>query len=188
MATWFTADSHFGHANIIRYCKRPFASVQEMDETLIKNWNLVIRHKDTVYHLGDFTLGDQEEANHYFSRLNGILSLIPGGHDKRWIQKGEYSSKSGYPITILPPLNTIKLSIPGLGQPQLVVLCHYSMRVWDRSHYGSWHLYGHSHGNLPPLKNSLDVGVDSWDYQPVSIETIYPAICNLNKEPDQSAD
>ena len=76
-----------------------------------------------------------------------------------------------------PPLHTIKPSVPNLEQTQLVVLCHYSMRVWDRSHYGSWHLYGHSHGNLPPLKNSLDVSVDCWGYRPVSIDMIYQDIC-----------
>ncbi|MGD2156816.1 MAG: hypothetical protein PVG14_00145 [Anaerolineales bacterium] len=188
MTIWFTADTHFGHANIIRYCERPFASVQEMDEALIENWNDVIKPKDTIYHLGDFTLTGQEGANLYFSRLNGMISLIPGGHDKRWVRKGEYRSKSGYAIKILPPLYTIKLPILGRDQLKLIVLCHYSMRVWDRSHYGSWHLYGHSHGNLPSLKNSLDVGVDRWDYQPVSIESIYQAIRDLKSVSEQGAE
>ena len=71
MATWFTADTHFGHGNVIRYCERPFASVEEMDEVLIENWNYVIRPKDTIYHLGDFTLTGKEKANDYFSSLNG---------------------------------------------------------------------------------------------------------------------
>jgi calcineurin-like phosphoesterase family protein len=188
MSIWFTADTHFGHANIIRYCERPFDSLQEMDEVLIESWNQVIRPKDTIYHLGDFTLSGREEANYYFSRLNGNVSVIPGGHDSRWIRKGEYHSKSGYPVNILPPLHTIKVSITGLEQSKLVVLCHYSMRVWDRSHYGSWHLYGHSHGKLPSQKNSLDVGVDCWDYKPISIETIYKAIRNYSEESDQGTE
>ncbi len=188
MTTWFTADTHFGHENVIRYCERPFASVQEMDEALIENWNYITRPKDTIYHLGDFTLAGKEKANDYFSSLNGKISLIPGGHDKRWIRQGEYRSKSGYSINILPALHTIKLSIPDCEQPKLVVLCHYSMRVWDRSHYESWHLYGHSHGNLPTIKNSLDVGIDCWDYKPISIETVYRAIHSLNKELDQGDD
>jgi len=177
MTVWFTADTHFGHANVVRYCQRPFASVEEMDEALIRNWNQVVSSSDIVYHLGDFTLAGQEEANQYFPRLNGMISIVPGGHDKRWLRKGDYISKSSHPVTILPPLHTIKLSMPDLEQPQLIVLCHYSMRVWDRSHYGSWHLYGHSHGNLPPLKNSLDMGVDCWAYQPVSVDAVYQAIC-----------
>jgi len=188
MATWFTADTHFGHKNVIRYCERPFTSVQEMDEALIENWNDVVKPKDTIYHLGDFTLAGQEKASDYFSSLNGNILLIPGGHDKRWIRQGEYRSKSGYPINILPALHTIKLSIPNQEQPKLVVLCHYSMRVWDRSHYGSWHLFGHSHGKLPSQMNSLDVGVDCWDYQPISIETVYQAINSLNNKFEQGAD
>ncbi|MEA3350694.1 MAG: phosphoesterase [Chloroflexota bacterium] len=176
MSVWFTADTHFGHTNIIRYCERPFSSVEEMDSALIENWNQIVNSGDTVYHLGDFTLAGQEKANYYFFRLNGRISVIPGGHDKRWLRKGDYVSKSGHPVIILPSLHTIKLSMPNLEQPQLIVLCHYSMRVWDRSHYGSWHLYGHSHGNLPPLKNSLDVGVDCCDYMPVSVNTICQAI------------
>ncbi len=169
MTVWFTADTHFGHANIIRYCKRPCASVTEMDDMLIENWNQVVRPGDYMYHLGDFAMGGRDQAAHYFSRLNGVISIVPGGHDKRWLRKGEYRSKSGHPVTILSPLHTLKLSIPGIAQHQMVVLCHYAMRVWDRSHYGSWHLYGHSHGNLPPLQNSLDVGVDCWDYYPLSL-------------------
>ena len=108
----------------------------------------------------------------YFSRLNGRISVIPGGHDKHWVSKGEYLSKSEHPIVILPPLQTIKVSLSGMDKPQVLVLCHYAMRVWDRSHYGSWQLYGHSHGNLPPLPNSLDVGVDNCDYAPISLAQV----------------
>ncbi len=67
MTTWFTADTHFGHTNVIRYCARPFDSVQAMDETLIENWNQVVRPKDTVYHLGDFTPGGQQKGAQYFT-------------------------------------------------------------------------------------------------------------------------
>ena len=172
MTTWFTADTHLGHENVIRYCNRPFPSVAEMDEGLIENWNQAVNPDDVIYHLGDFTLLGKEPANAYFQHLNGRIRVIPGGHDHRWLGKGDYLSGSGHPVSILPPLRTIKVSLPDPDQPQLIVLCHYSLRVWDRSHYGSWHLYGHSHGNLLPLENSLDVGVDCWDFQPISLETI----------------
>ena len=172
MNIWFTADTHFGHANVIRYNQRPFTSAAEMDEALIENWNQSIGSKDSIYHLGDFTLLGKKSAEDYFQQLNGKIHLIPGGHDHRWIGKGTYHSGSGHPVVILPPLQTIKVSLPDSGQPQLIVLCHYSLRAWDRSHYGSWHLYGHSHGSLPPLENSLDIGVDCWDYCPVSLESV----------------
>ena len=172
MTIFFTADTHFGHENVIRYCHRPFASAAEMDDQLIENWNQAIGPDDIIYHLGDFTLMGKEPASRYFKHLNGNIHVIPGGHDHRWIGKGTYRSGSGHTVSILPPLHTIKVPLPNNDQHQLIVLCHYSLRVWDRSHYNSLHLYGHSHGNLPPLANSLDVGVDCWDYLPVSLEII----------------
>ena len=66
----------------------------------------------------------------------------------------------------------MSLKLPGLGvggYPQVIVLCHYALRVWDRAHYGSWHLYGHSHGQLPSLGLSLDVGVDCHGYRPLNL-------------------
>ncbi|NQS92172.1 MAG: phosphoesterase [Chloroflexi bacterium] len=172
MTIFFTADTHFGHVNVIRFCNRPYSSAAEMDEKLIENWNQEIGPDNTIYHLGDFTLLGNEPAEEYFQHLNGKIHIIPGGHDHRWTRNGTYHSKSDHPVVILPPLQTIKFPLRDSGQPQLIVLCHYSLRVWDRSHYGSWNLYGHSHGNLPPLENSLDVGVDCWDYHPVSLEDI----------------
>ncbi len=172
MSIWFTSDTHFGHANIIRYCDRPYSSLSEMDEALVAKWNQVVRPNDIVYHLGDFTLGKQEQAAAHFAHINGRISVIPGGHDKGWVSKGEYISKSGHPVVILPPLVTIKLPVPGVEPSQMIVLCHYAMRVWDRSHYGSWHLYGHSHCNLPQHLKSLDVGIDCWNYFPVSLEQV----------------
>jgi calcineurin-like phosphoesterase family protein len=72
---FFTADTHFGHANIIKYCQRPFSSVEEMNETLIANWNRVVAAEDTVYHLGDVALGD---AKPVLDRLKGKIVLIVG--------------------------------------------------------------------------------------------------------------
>lgn len=165
MTIYFTSDHHFGHANIIKFCNRPFDSVEEMDNDLIEKWNLVVRSGDVVYHLGDFTLKGIKEFKYYCSQLNGYLRIIPGGHDHRWLRKfTPTSTKTAY-CTVFPPLHTLKLNPP-------IVLCHYAMRVWDRFHYGSWHLYGHSHGNLPPHGLSLDVGVDNNRYIPLSWEHV----------------
>ena len=172
MTIWFTADTHFGHANIIKYCNRPFSSIEEMDESLIKNWNDAVGPNDTIYHLGDFTLAGKDAVRMYFLRLEGKIFIVPVGHDRKWLKGKEYFSRSDHPVTILPPLYTFSVSLPDEKHPQPIVLCHYAMRVWDRSHYGSWHLYGHSHGNLPPLKNSLDVGVDIRNYHPLSLHDV----------------
>jgi calcineurin-like phosphoesterase family protein len=151
--TFFTADTHFLHKNVIRYCERPFSSVEEMDETLISNWNAKVKPGDSVYHVGDFGFGN---CNSISERLNGKIYLVPGGHDK-----GHYKN-----ITYVEPLKTIKID------NQIVVLCHYCLRTWDRSHYNSWALFGHSHGKLPPIGKSWDVGVDGNDYSPLSWDEI----------------
>jgi len=80
---WFTADHHFNHANIIKYCNRPFSSVDEMNNELVRRWNEVIKPDDTVYHLGDFTLEGVETFYKFFMQLNGKILIIPGGHDYR---------------------------------------------------------------------------------------------------------
>ncbi len=83
MNHWFTADTHFGHANIIKYCNRPFGSSVEMNETMISNWNKVVQPGDIVYHLGDFCFGRKGyEFDIYFNRLNGLIVFIKGNHDK----------------------------------------------------------------------------------------------------------
>ena len=165
---WFTSDHHFGHKNIIEYCNRPFSSVEEMDEELIERWNSVVGMFDLVYHLGDFTLC--EGAARYFRRLNGTIFVVKGGHD-RWWNSYEYSSESGRngrSILKCDPLITI-----ASGLPKPIVLCHYPMYSWDKSHYNSWHLYGHHHRPVQGMGGkSLNVCVDLHDFYPIHLEQV----------------
>lgn len=82
MKIFFTSDTHFGHANIIKYCNRPFASVEEMNEGIIQKWNAVVSPGDVVYHLGDFAMGHKDNVN-IRKRLNGKVILVKGNHDKK---------------------------------------------------------------------------------------------------------
>lgn len=165
MSTFFTADTHFAHKNILKYAMRVFDHVDHMNDELILNYNKVVKDGDTVYHLGDFTFGDPKP---FTCRLNGNLILIPGNHDqlKKW--EGAHTKHSN--CVIAPALHQV--SING----QLIVLCHYGMRVWNKSHRGAWQLYGHSHNTLPEMDHlmSTDVGVDNpkWKYSPVSMEQL----------------
>lgn len=136
---YFTADQHFGHINIIKYCDRPFKHVDEMNDKIIANHNKVVHDKDVVYHLGDFTM--ERDAEKYIRRLNGTHKFIRGSHD--------------YWNPDLPYIIELKI------EDIYIVLCHYAMRSWPRSYHGSIQLYGHSHGQLSPDKNQLDVGVDT---------------------------
>lgn len=150
---FFTADEHYGHKNILQYCRRPFASVEEMDQELIRRHNEVVGTDDTVIHAGDFTLLKKAEAQGYMRQLRGHHSFLRGSHD-RWLGN--------------TPPTMLELTIEG----QFIVVCHYAMRVWPRSHYNSWQLYGHSHGKLDPIGKQWDIGVDNNNFCPVSFEQL----------------
>ena len=150
---FFTADEHYGHANIIKYCDRPFGSVEEMDEEIIRRHNSVVGPGDTVIHAGDFSLKKKAEVEDYVARLNGRHVFLRGSHDY-WLDSDAHE--------------IWERKIDG----RYVVVCHYAMRVWPRSHHNSWQLYGHSHGRLEPVGKQWDVGVDNNDFHPVSMDRL----------------
>jgi calcineurin-like phosphoesterase family protein len=156
MAVFFTADTHFGHAAIIRHTQRPFRSAEQMDEALISRWNACVAPGDTVYHLGDFSFRAGKGASAYLDRLNGEIHLIRGNHDDETV------NTSAARFASISDLRTIKV------EGQRIVLFHYPMREWPYAYSGAWHLFGHVHGTLDhaPHGPSLDVGVDSHGYRP----------------------
>ena len=147
-----------------------------MNETLIRNWNLVVSPQDIVFHLGDVAFEkDEAKRDWLISRLNGEKHLIWGNHDKGLRQGWQRNFKSVADMRVVhvpPEANAVYIGHRGGGQR--IVLCHYAMRVWDQSHYGTWQLFGHSHGTLKddPHMLSCDVGVDSWNFTPVSMEQL----------------
>lgn len=157
---FFISDSHFGHKNIIKYSGRPFETVKEMDEALISNWNARVQPEDTIYHIGDFAFGDgSKDPGKYFNRLNGKKHLVLGNHDNKKAINLDWESVGS-------------MSEISVGK-QRIVLCHYAMRVWHHSYRGVWQLFGHSHGSLPENNTlAFDVGVDVWNYSPVSFEEV----------------
>jgi calcineurin-like phosphoesterase family protein len=166
---WFTSDHHWGHANIIRFSNRPFASVEEMDEALVERWNGVVQTGDTVYHLGDmFLYKDVAKARAIRERLKGNICLIEGNHESTALRMKER-------FAWVKEIADVKIPDPdAAGGEQRIVLCHYAFRVWNKSHHGAWHLYGHSHGSLAddPLARSFDAGVDCHDYAPISYRRV----------------
>jgi calcineurin-like phosphoesterase family protein len=165
-----SADHHFGHANIIGYCNRPFSGAWEMDRKMVRAWNDTVGLGDTVYHLGDFTLGVWAEARARFSELAGRVKVLsyPWHHDRRWLGGAE-----AHLVELLPPM--VVLEVPELGDgehPLAITLCHYPLEVWDRKHFGAWSLHGHSHGNCPEVPRRLDVGVDCHGFRPVSLAEV----------------
>jgi calcineurin-like phosphoesterase family protein len=191
MSIFFTSDHHFAHGNIIKYSKRPFSSSEEMDNVMIERWNEKISKKDTVYYLGDITLtSDVEYISKLFSRLNGNVLFIEGNHDY-WIKETNLipRTKSGL-IEFLPPLVSIKVNHPALVNKKghlPIVLCHYSIRNWEMAHYGAWHLWAHSHGRLGKYGKSFDIGVDTNNFYPYSLEEVGIIMETLSMNFDASA-
>lgn len=159
MRTFFTADHHFGHDNIIGFSKRPFADIREHDDALVENWNSVVGKHDRVFHLGDFAMRkDTIYVRRIFDRLNGQKFLITGNHDKKATKDLGWSSVEGL----------MDIAVDG----QRIILCHYALRTWTAIRRGAIHVYGHSHGKLAGNAQSCDVGVDCWDYTPVDLDAI----------------
>jgi calcineurin-like phosphoesterase family protein len=159
MGYFFTADLHLFHGNAIRYCNRPFASAEEMNEAIIERWNSRVGRADTVFVLGDFAFAPRGPVESALRRLKGHKHLVLGNHDSRRVANAKgWEDVRAYK----------ELSIGG----RFLVLSHYAMRVWNKSHRGAFHLFGHSHGTAPGLGRSMDVGVDTNDFYPYSFEEV----------------
>ena len=169
MKTWFTSDTHLGHANIIRYCNRPFKNVDEMNETIVKNWNERVKPEDLVYFAGDFCFrnspggkageGEVHKADYYRKQLNGDIVFIKGNHDRN---------------------NSLKTNIERViirYGGHKICLVHNPIHI-DFSY--SFNFVGHVHEKWKFKKmkfasdqtNVVNVGVDVWNFRPVNFEEI----------------
>jgi calcineurin-like phosphoesterase family protein len=151
MRNFVIADTHFNHTNIIKYCERPFADAEEMDETMIRNWNQVVSPNDTVYHLGDFAFGPgaKQMVEGYVRRLNGKIILVKGNHDHEsatWYENRGFWSVHGGEATHYDGDKDVLLSHWPCPRKEPVI-----------------NIYGHVH-NL--------VKICSWNYRCVSVEQI----------------
>jgi calcineurin-like phosphoesterase family protein len=170
----FTADQHFGHENIIRFCERPFKDADHMTEVMVERWNRAVRPDQTVFHLGDFGYrGGVNFVKRTLARLNGNVILIQGNHDHR--RTLEF-------FTAVHDMAEVMVTAHGVDQR--IIMCHYAMRVWNHSFRGSWHLYGHSHGTLPSRQDrkEMDIGVDCWNFSPVSFWEIESVMDIMGQE------
>jgi calcineurin-like phosphoesterase family protein len=191
---FFTSDTHFGHANIIKFCDRPFRDVDHMDEQLIGNWNSIVQPEDTVWHLGDVALGPRERWASRLGRLNGHIFLVPGNHDRcspvmaknqaRQYNEGMAYLQYGFQmvmdeVELVNVRNPVNPHTPAVS----VVLSHYPFRGYERANdhrefegapldVGKPLIHGHTHSTERESCSEhgtpmLHVGVDAWDYHPV---------------------
>jgi calcineurin-like phosphoesterase family protein len=161
---WFISDTHFFHENIIQYCKRPFSSVEEMNEIMVDRWNAVVKPGDKVYHLGDVWMGPSihEERAKLWARLNGSKRLIVGNHDDI-----PYMSKGGF-------FKKVQLWKVWDNKPLLFthVPIHESSiheRVLDA---GGVNVHGHTHNMGSPKGPYKCVCVELTNYAPVNLEEL----------------
>lgn len=157
MTVFFTADTHFGHAGALSLYRRPFASVAAMDAAMLDRWNQAVTPHDEVWHLGDFALRrGQSAAADVLASLNGRKHLITGNNDPPEV--------SG-----LPAWSSVQPYAEFTLEDVRLVLCHYAFRTWNGMAKGALNLHGHSHGRLKPLPRQIDVGVDVWEFRPVTL-------------------
>ena len=170
MAVFFTADTHFGHANVIKHCSRPFTSMEEMDNAMLQNWNICVKERDDIYIIGDFCFrGSKDYAVQMLKQLNGRKHLITGNHDKKYLKDAKFTEQFAGIADLM------NLTVEG----EKVVLCHYPMAEWDGYFRGSWHIYGHIHNSrnetfeiMRTKERALNAGVDITNFFPVSFDEL----------------
>jgi calcineurin-like phosphoesterase family protein len=187
MRTFFTSDTHFGHANIIKYSGRPFKDVDHMNAAMVQAWNAVVAPGDVVYHLGDFAMGGKANVPKFLPQLNGTKILVAGNHDF----KTSFMLESGFAAVLHQAV--IKFPIDPRWQgmvPSLEAVCYLSHvpkedaphiydDYWGNRRQVDYHLCGHVHDGFAekltdaqePKVRVINVGVDQTaDFAPHPLE------------------
>lgn len=164
---YFTSDTHFHHNNIIKYCNRPFNNINDMNNTIINNWNTVIKKEDTVYHLGDFCLSNDDEIKNTYNLLNGHIILIRGNHDRKPVK---FYENIGFKVLTHAPiiLDEYKLMLSHVPLPDTKIKDEYI------------NLHGHIHNkkisqDYPKNyseKTHINLSVDVTNFKPISLDEI----------------
>lgn len=198
MTTFFTSDTHFGHARIIELSNRPFKDVTHMNESIVDRWNALVRPDDTVYHLGDVALGPIHDSLKYISRLNGNLILVVGNHDRMFppMAKGKQAKIEEWTEVYLDAGFDMILD-DGFAD---FIKGEYSFELSHFPYDGDSHneeryreyrkldagrplIHGHTHmDNKFSLSKKgtpqIHVGMDAWDFAPVSLQAVIDVLDN----------
>jgi calcineurin-like phosphoesterase family protein len=183
--TYLTADTHFGHDRIRTLATRPFIDSPHQTGELISKWNSVVPPNGVVYHLGDFAFCGAKNIEEIVGKLNGKIHLILGNHDMKFVEIERL-------ITALEGrvYNAVELYAPAYNGR--LYLSHMPHLSWDHSYLpGHYNCHGHLHlkRNESPKSadkdaierltaKHLDVGIDNFDYKPISIDAVYQALHN----------
>lgn len=163
---YLIADTHFGHANIIKYCNRPYYCVEDMNKDLIYRWNNIIADSDKVFILGDFALGTANQIKEWGRQLNGSKILIRGNHDKhtsKTYREAGFKQVIDYPILL----------------DGFLLLSHHP--VFTNSNSPFVNIYGHVHDDdkyQTITDGSCCISAERWKYNPVSLEFLKKLFIN----------
>ena len=155
----------------MKYSNRPFASVDDMNASMIRRWNAQVAPNDTVYSLGDWAFGKIEFTMDILRQLNGNIHMILGNHDKE-IKKNRKLLIDGDLVKSIKDYDEIYVG------NVFICLFHYPMQQFNKAHHGAWALHGHCHGTVIAPGKQVDVGVDSPfitgkpEYRPFSFNEI----------------
>lgn len=195
---WFTSDLHFGHKNVIEFCKRP-TTVEEQTDWIITQINSVVGEDDIVYHLGDFTFAGTSKIEEYtdiLNQLNGTWRFIMGNHDNIKLLT-EICNKADKKHVVVGHYTELKYN------KSKFVLCHFPFKSWNCSSNGSYNIHGHCHGELTKRHfsnkyvekiaevfgwdkrkqpvNQIDVGIDSVEgWIPIEIDQVVEFLAKSN--------
>lgn len=166
MSDFFVADLHFGHANVIRYSERPYATIEKMDEALVRLWNSVVGKDDRVFMLGDFALANRTYIREVVPKLHGKKILVRGNHDS---YNSPFYVEAGFnAVSPLPLLYDQKAH----GVEGQFLLSHQPVVSLPE---GLINIHGHIHNNENPnyyAPNHICVSVEMTNYRPVSLRQV----------------
>ena len=167
---YYISDLHFGHKNVIEFSGRPFSNIEEMDNTLITNWNSVVGKDDNVYIVGDFCYENEKPAKWYLEQLKGKKHLLIGNHDTDIIEN--YIEFRKY-------FESINQMFVVKDENNYIVICHYPMCEWSGFNNGYYHFYGHIHnkkniayGIMRNFDTAFNVGAEILDYTPRTFDEV----------------
>lgn len=159
MKIWFTSDTHFGSERTLQLSKRPFNSVEEMDQTMINNWNKVVSEHDGVFHLGDF--GNYEIAE----QLNGKICLIPGNYERKDLNVWKYLDKEKF----IKKSDIAQIFI----ENKVITMAHEPSKIKNRKiNETNINLFGHIHKLCMVKSYGLNVSVDCHNFTPIDLDTV----------------
>jgi len=172
---WFISDTHLGHDRDFIWEARGFQSVQEMNENIIEKWNSCIKPKDTVYHLGDFILGDLDAGLKMIKSLNGKIKLAIGNHDT----DNRLAAFKGI-------LDEIQFGYRMKCKGGALYLSHYPTLTGNLDGFNTYSIHGHTHCPNPFCEFPLmyNVNCDAHYCNPIALEDVLYDISNHLKDND----